>query len=211
MYQHDRQWESRYVEKVKAILRKLLHHLVRISIASYEKDTKEATDFTIEMKGLGLAGRLRRPTCKHRDFTLRSDRTNGAKTELAKIIEGFASRYFYGWIDHNDEIAEWILVDLDKMRDSELFTIPRKPTPNRDGTTSFVSFSIKELIDAGCLLEYQLSPETLRRIPGSQATLRRPSDNTTTTQIKQTLETLKTADPLYGMKHPDPPANSEGA
>jgi hypothetical protein len=210
MYQHDRQWGVGYEEQVKIILKKLIHHCVVISVAPAEEDNKHATDFTIKLLGGAVAVRLRRSDCRFRDLTIRSLRSNGAKTELAKIQEGFAARYFYGWTDIHRVIAEWILVDLDKMRSSQLFKIPRRPVPNGDGTF-FVAFSIKDLIDAGCLLEYQLSPETLRRIPGLQATLRRPSDNNTTTQIKQTLETLKTADPPYGMKHLDPPANSEGA
>lgn len=200
MYRRDRHWETGYVEKVRAVLRTLVHHCVRIVVASSEKDMKEATDFNVEMMGLAIAVRLRRPDCRFRDLTIRADRSNGAKTELAKITEGFASRYFYGWIDDHDEIAEWILVDLDKMRDSGLFTVPRKPRPNRDGTTSFVSFSIKELIDAGCLLESQLNGAT---------SLPRPSDNTTYKKtVKQTFETIKTTeiieqDSRYWQRHLD--------
>lgn len=214
MYQRDRQWESRYAEKVKAILKMLLRHLVKISIAPLEKDTKEATDFIIETEGLGTAVRLRRPGCKHRDLTLRSDRSNGAKTELAKIIEGFASRYFYGWTDIHGEIPEWILVDLDKMRASSLLTTSRKPIHNLDGKTSFISFSLKELNDAGCLLERQLSPETIRKsglpnIAPEQDKLPRPADHTIYKKtVKQRFETVETIEQCglidYVKNHVDP-------
>lgn len=156
MYQLDREWGDSYVSQVTRILMQLLPYLVELDTASIEMDTKCATDFTIKLKGGNIAVRLRRPTCSFRDFTIRALRDSGTKTELAKIKEGHGFRYFYGWIDKNNRIAEWILVDLDKVRETGLLEKERPLIPNYDGT-HFVPIDIEELDEAGCLIIYQLN------------------------------------------------------
>lgn len=175
MYQQDRQWGDGYTEQVMGILKRLIVHCVVLSIAPTEEDNKHATDLTITLDGGFIAVRLRRPNCTRRDLTIRSSRSSGAKTELAKIKEGFASRYFYGWTNTNHVINEWILVDLDKMRSSGLIFTPRKDIPNGDGTF-FVCFALNELSQAGCLIETQLLPNhrptQTKNIPSAFETMR---------------------------------------
>jgi hypothetical protein len=117
-------------------------------------DLKHATDLTLKVTGGDIAARLRFPPCKYRDLTIRAQRDTGARTELAKIREGFAYRYFYGWIDENNNIAEWILVDLDKVREAGLLDKERCLIPNGDGTY-FISITVKELRDVDSIIVYQ--------------------------------------------------------
>lgn len=168
MYQRDREWETSYQSQVMSILNTLISHLVILEIASDEIDKKRATDFSMRLKGGDIAVRLRRPYYDYRDLTIRAKRDNGVKTELAKIIEGYAFRYFYGWTNEQQRIAEWMLIDLDKVRAQGILEKDRRLIANRDPATGkpdgthFMPIPAKELYDAGCLLEWDL--KTIRRV-----------------------------------------------
>jgi hypothetical protein len=123
----------------------------RIGLIFATQPKKEATDFEVNLMGGSIAVRLRRPKYTYRDLTIRAHRDNGVKTELAKIKEGHAFRYFYGWINDQNIIAEWILVDLNKVRKTGLLEKERRLIPNYDGT-HFIAISIDELQNAGCLI-----------------------------------------------------------
>lgn len=169
-YKQDREWADTYEDQVLRILTQLMPHLVMLYVASDEKDKKEATDFEVKMKGGSIAVRLRdMKECRWRDLTIRSRRIGkvqtgkDVKTELAKIKEGYGFRYFYGWVDENGIIAEWILVDLDKVRSSGLLDKQRQEIPNTDRTTWFIAIKIWELRNAGCLIE-QFPPPQQRNV-----------------------------------------------
>jgi hypothetical protein len=103
--------------------------------------------------------------CPWRDLTIRSRRDTKAKTELAKIKEGHGFRYFYGWIDDNDKIVEWMLIDLDKLRASGLLEKPRREIPNKDKDgnpdgTYFICIKSIELFNADCTIAYRLLNKT---------------------------------------------------
>jgi hypothetical protein len=157
-YKCDRQWADSYEDQVLRILTELMPHLVMLYVASDEKDMKQATDFEVRMKGGAIAVRLRRTKkCRWRDLTIRTHRDTGSKTELAKIKEGYAFRYFYGWIDENGIIVEWMLVDLNKVRSSKLLDKKRQEIPNKDENgnldgTYFIAIPKDELREAGCLI-----------------------------------------------------------
>lgn len=158
MYQHDRDYADSYTNQVLDILKYLVRHLVVLEVAPAEEDNKRATDFTVKMVGGAVAVRLRRPKYAHRDLTIRARRDSGAKTELTKIREGHASRYFYGWLDASGIIAEWILVDLDRTRATGILEKPRAFIPNGDGTY-FIAIPWQELADAGCLIASKILTE----------------------------------------------------
>lgn len=171
MYRSDRDWGDSYEHQVTAMLTRLLPHLAKIEVAPTSLDQKCATDFTLTVTGGHIAVRLRRATCGFRDFTLRALRDNGTKTELQKIKEGYAFRYFYGWTDYNRKIAEWMLVNLDTLRSSGLLDKPRKFIDNRDGT-HFLPISIPELREAGCLMAEEIIPiENKRRNVNTRVSL----------------------------------------
>ncbi len=154
MYKRDREWADSYESQVLTILNTLISHLAVLSIATQEDDTHKATDIEVKLVGGTIAVRLRRPYYDHRDLTIRSSRSSGVETELAKIKAGYAYRYFYGWIDKNNLIAEWILVDLNMVRAMGLLE-NREEIPNTDGRTAFIAISASELRDKGCLIAYK--------------------------------------------------------
>lgn len=175
-YKQDRERADSFEPQVLEILHELMPHLVVLYVASEEEDQKQATDFVVKMKGGQIAVRLRwthneegKEICPWRQLTLRSRRESGKKTELAKIKEGYGYRYFYGWIDKHGVIAEWILVNIPRMRESGLLDKPRPEIPNKEPSgerTYFIPIDIDELVNAGCLIESQLikKPRTRRKI-----------------------------------------------
>ena len=161
MYKDRREWADTHETQVVDILKTLISHLVVLSVASDETDKKYATDLEVKLIGGTIAVRLRKPDCKFRDLTIRALLDSGARTELAKIQEGYAFRYFYGWIDDAGNIVEWILVDLNKARETGLLNKKRSLIPNYDGTY-FIAITIDELEKTGCLLS--CNPQTQRQI-----------------------------------------------
>ncbi len=160
--------------QVRAILGGLpLSHFAEVHDAPIEVDRKHATDLTLKITGGDIAARLRF-FCNQRDLTIRAHRDNGMKTELAKIQEGFAYRYFYGWVDASRIISEWILVDLDKVRMAGLLGRERRLIPNGDGT-HFIAIATKELHDAGCLITYQLNDQLTRQLKSARQVNLHPS------------------------------------
>ncbi len=151
-YSHDRKWQDFYASQVMDILKPLTPYCVELAVAPAEEDNKHATDFEIKLMGGSIAVRLRRPDCVYRDLTIRAKRDTGVKTELAKIREGHAFRYFYGWTDTRHIVAEWMLVDLDKVRTAGLLEKKRSFIPNGDGT-HFIQISMRELEITGCLIK----------------------------------------------------------
>lgn len=140
-------WQAGKLAQVINIVRDNLAHLVKIELAPQELDMEEATDLKLlVVEGGAMACRIRRPSCEERDLTLRTRVPGDYRTEWHKIRDGKAKWYFYGWTDNKGEIAEWILVDLDVMRENHLFDeIPAgREIPNRDGTF-FTYFTLWEL------------------------------------------------------------------
>lgn len=161
MYQHDRRWGDSYAEQMKTILQPLMPYCVILEVAPIEEDNKRATDFIVKMKGGSIAARIRRPWYEYRDLTIRSRRDNGTKTELAKIKEGHAFRYFYGWTDEKQMISEWMLIDLSRLRQSGLLERQWREYPNKDKDgkpdgTWFIAIPFHELEKAGCVLKSQI-------------------------------------------------------
>ena len=152
----DFDFQERHKGQVTAILRRVVGKMADITIrtASDNEDKKQSTDYIVEVSVVGtVAARIRRNT-NFRDLTIRSVRTNGTKTELAKIKEGFARWYLYIWHDDNSKVLEWIIVDLDKVRSANLLDAERKTIMNKDGTTGFINITIKELKDANALVHH---------------------------------------------------------
>ena len=157
MYRDRREWADRYTAQVLAILNTLISHLAVLSIASDETDRKYATDLEVKLIGGTIAVRVRKP-CRFRDLTLRALLASGTKTELAKIKEGYAFRYFYAWTDARGNIAEWMLLDLDKLRQSDVLNQPYPLRPNGDGT-SFIAIPLETLRRSGCVIACLLNKE----------------------------------------------------
>jgi hypothetical protein len=113
---------------------------------------KQATDFVASVKGGTIAVRIRRNVASHyRDLTVRSKRLNGRETELQKIKNGYADFYLYIWT-FNDNILDWWLVDVGKMRTSGILEKSRPERWNKDKGSAFVWFTKPELQSIGALV-----------------------------------------------------------
>jgi len=161
-YKADRYWSDQRLAQVTSILKDNTMHIVKIEIAPETRDTKEATDLVIEVIGGSVAVRVRRSNIGYRDLTIRSRRPSGIPTELHKLREGFCDWYLYGWTN-NGHISEWILVDLNQMREAGLFEKARREISNPDRSSWFVAISLSELSASGCLTSFHLQPATITR------------------------------------------------
>ena len=138
--------------EINRILKENAFHLVDFEIANEEQDLSQATDMILSINGdATIAVRLRRPYYNYRDLTLRAWRSGGIATELHKVQQGFATYYLYGWTAHNYTVPEWILVDMNQLRDSGLLEA-QTVIYNRDGRTGFIAIPYKTLCEYQCLL-----------------------------------------------------------
>jgi len=160
-YATDREWSDKYLPQVSEILRANAMHIVKVAIADNDVDCREATDMTVDVTGGQVAVRVRRPYMHYRDLTIRSWRASGAKTEIHKLRDGFGDWYLYGWTNGQNQIGEWILVDLDKVREAGLLDSPRKEIPNSDRRTRFVAIGIPELERSGCIVSKRMVQQSL--------------------------------------------------
>lgn len=153
----DFDWQLRYELTVRQKVGPFL-----LEPASWERDTKEATDF-VRYRVIGegvsaVAARIRRPEVMFSpkwafwqwQFTVRLWRKNGVRTEHAKLVDGYADWLFYAVAAPDDEIdfAHWMLVNLRPWR-SALATpdvcraLQIEDRDNTDGTTGFRSYDIR--------------------------------------------------------------------
>jgi hypothetical protein len=144
-YTCDRAWSDHFIDPIRRIVGP--HLLVP---SSFEVDTKEAADLVV-LRGRGdltVAARVRRHGYAERfpnDFTIRSDRATGTRTELAKVLDGFGSVLFYGHQASPDDyaIGRWLLIDLDAFRQRYADGWTGRTLGNGDGTW-FRAFDITE-------------------------------------------------------------------
>lgn len=150
-YKSNRAFADSYLPEVIEILKRNAMHIVTIRVAPEEQDIQQATDMLIEVTGGSVAVRVRRPYKNIRDLTIRSRIRYGGITELAKLRAGYGDWYLYCWTGENEKIAEWILVDINKMRSSRILDEPRPEISNRDGTF-FVAIPTSELCANDCIV-----------------------------------------------------------
>lgn len=113
-WQDDKAWSDRYLDEVKGILGRVL-----IGPAPEEDDRERNTDLIVlKMDSVRIACRIRREEYFRKfphQFTIRTSRPNGNKTELAKIVEGWGDYFFYGF-GGTDSLLWWGLGDLKAFR-----------------------------------------------------------------------------------------------
>jgi hypothetical protein len=135
-------WQLKHIEQIKEILRSQAMHIVKIDIASPENDMKYATDLEVHVTGGDIAVRIRRDI-PWRDLTIRAKNGN-ARTEIHKLRDGYADWYLYAWTI-NDLVSDWMLIDLNVMRNKGCFDENRPIIMNKDSFTGFVKYSLQEL------------------------------------------------------------------
>jgi hypothetical protein len=144
-WKDDKRWSDRFLPEIKRILGE---HL--IAEPPIEEDAERNTDLIVlRLDAVRVACRVRRHNyLQHygHQFTIRSARPQGNKTELTKIIEGWGDYMFYGFADPDEEsLCCWFLGDLKAFRlyfNQQLYL---KKTPwmgraNGDGSSEFMAF-----------------------------------------------------------------------
>lgn len=150
-YQEDRVWSDRFIPCIKRLVGP---HLLEPS--SFEVDTKQAADLVVlTAKNMTIACRVRRHgyADKYRyEFTVRSARDSGARTELEKLTDGWGDWMFYGHAAQSSPIVErWWLIDLSAWRAALIRdpgSVVKGNKSNGDGT-HFVYFDVRSFKDSG--------------------------------------------------------------
>lgn len=113
----DWDWSNLFLPVIRSLVGP---HL--LESASLDVDRKRAADLVVmRAKNLMIACRVRRPVKRAEylnQFTLRSRRESGAKTELGKIVDGWGDWMFYGIAanETDSKLARWYLIDLHAFR-----------------------------------------------------------------------------------------------
>lgn len=147
-WKQDKQWADQFMPGIKKIL-----GLHLIGEASEDEDQERNTDLIVlKMEAVRIACRLRRPEYYTRykdEFTIRTSRRGGIKTELAKIIEKFGDYIFYGIASEEPGILKcYTLANLNVFRLSHSQMLAKLPAgvypgiekSNRDGSSGFRVF-----------------------------------------------------------------------
>ncbi len=146
-------WQLAYMDDIKAILKSQAMHIVDIQIASPDEDLKQSTDLKIKITTGDVAVRIRRDI-PWRDLTIRAKNGN-SKTELHKLRDGYCDWYLYLWTE-DDKIVEWVFIDINKMREADMFSDQRSVKMNKDGYTGFIKYTIQELENNNCIIAKQI-------------------------------------------------------
>ena len=150
-WEKDKNWSDRFVIQIKRILGE---HL--IGPAPEEEDNERNTDLIVlKMEPVRIACRIRRNEYREKyehEFTVRTFRPSGAKTELAKIIEGWGNYFFYGFANDNaTALCSWSLVDLNVFRlwfsrriIKNKGVMPGRGNINKDNSSYFRAFDFND-------------------------------------------------------------------
>lgn len=151
-YETDRAWSDGFIPHIREIVGPLL-----LVPSPLDVDTQQATDLIVmRARDMMIACRVRRAGYAERypwDFTIRAKRDSGSKTELQKIVEGWADWMLYGHESFNGRLGRWFLIDLHELRAQMIYDAHRKnkrlpdptrPISNKDGT-HFVAYDARKL------------------------------------------------------------------
>jgi hypothetical protein len=146
-FRADYEWQLQFLPAIKNIVGPLL-----VEPAPLDLDTKEATDMLILMaRDMRVACRIRRSGYAERypwEFTIRSKRDSGARTELEKVIGGWGDWMFYAHAQHDQlpMLSRWFVIDLSAWRAQAINTRNKagRPTKKSNGDgTHFVAFDLR--------------------------------------------------------------------
>lgn len=142
-YAINRAWSDRFIPEIKQIVGPRL-----LCVTPDEIDQTQAADLMVfTARNVTIAARVRRPGYLEEygwEFTIRSHIDNGAKTELAKIIDGWGDWMLYGHSAPCErQLAWWWLIDLSAFRSALIRgNPPASYKSNKDGT-HFVSYDVR--------------------------------------------------------------------
>jgi len=151
-WQEDKLASDRFIPHIQEVLGRCL-----IGIASVDEDQERNTDLIVlSLKSVRIACRVRSESYQDRfgdEFTIRSSRPRGTKTELAKVIEGWGDYILYGFgSDTEPRLTQWHLGDLCVFRSefcrflyrNDKNVMPGTEKKNHDGSSCFRVFKWSE-------------------------------------------------------------------
>jgi hypothetical protein len=117
-FEADYRWQDQFFEVVRTLIGPL-----NVDRAPRDEDTRQATDMMMLIQRDARVGcRIRRQQYAARypwEFTIRSRRDTGAKTEFEKVVmEGFCDRIFYGFAAQPEPgpLSRWFYVNVAHFR-----------------------------------------------------------------------------------------------
>ena len=146
-FQRDKQWSDRWTPLIQQLLAPLL-----LRPSSLKVDQTEAADLCLATENVRIGCRVRAQKYAEKygtQFTIRSSRDTGAKTELEKIVDGWGDWMFYGFEYSPTKLSPWFVVDLRAfraalVRSPKIQAKSREQITNRGDGTSFVAFDLKD-------------------------------------------------------------------
>lgn len=152
-WKEDKRWSDRFIPQIKTILAQFL-----ITESPPEEDQEHNTDLIVlTLKPFRVGCRIRKYKYIENygdEFTIRSGRPSGCKTELTKIIEGWGDYFFYGFCDEQEnKLQKYFLGNLNVFRlwfNQCLWACAAKDSPgtykkNVDGSSYFRAFKLSNL------------------------------------------------------------------
>lgn len=115
-WQEDKKWSDKFIADIKPILGMYL-----IGEPPVEEDQSRNTDLMVlKMDSVRIGCRIRKYSYLNNysgEFTIRSARQSGHKTEITKIIEGWGDYFFYGFCNDDESgLAFWTLANMNVFR-----------------------------------------------------------------------------------------------
>lgn len=118
-----------------------------------KEDVSKATDYVSPQ--INIAARIRRIKPEYlnymNEFTIRSSRPGGIKTEIDKILDGHGDWLFYAYafvakVDSDAKLPIWSLINLEKFRFYfKKGEIDYQKRFNKDGSSGFYVFNLEQL------------------------------------------------------------------
>lgn len=140
-----------FQQRFAAHMIEIAQRAVRVEFASWEDDTKHATDLMIMANGARIGCRVRRhaAACYSDEFTIRLSRPSGVETEMAKMCAGWGDFGIYGFESEpgSDRLSPWVLYNIHLLREYIADGGGYKEIPNHDGTW-FAAFNIDQVLSA---------------------------------------------------------------
>lgn len=139
----DKRWSDKFIQKLQMVAGLLI-----TSPASLSDDAFKNTDMIVLVaQNVRIACRVRRhefyKSYPH-DFTIRSARDTGTKTELTKIMEGWGDYLIYGFSNQAETNLEaWRVINLSEFR-RQFQNISYSKISNGDGT-HFCAFDVRKM------------------------------------------------------------------
>lgn len=151
-WKKDKAWSDKFIPQIKRVLGELF-----ISESPEETDRDEATDLIVlEIRPFRIACRIRKAEFFDRypnEFTIRSSRPSGQKTEIKKIIAGWGDYYFYGFSNHmENDLLSYVVLDLNVFREHISLHQEKKHLQfsrhkNMDNSSGFIAYALSSFPD----------------------------------------------------------------